>query len=125
MTRIIYETKRQEILEKILEILELKDNAFYLNELDNNIEKQSKLLELDEIIRENFKAGELAYFKKNANFVKPYLSMIRSIFKVMEYNIVTQKIYIKIDGQKKYTQKYIIFKSGETVNFNVKKVINY
>ena len=41
-----YVNEREDICKKIIEILELNNNTFLLNELDQNIEKRTKLLDL-------------------------------------------------------------------------------
>ena len=44
-----YQLEREEICKKILNILELnEDNSFLLCELEKNIEKQNKIIELKE-----------------------------------------------------------------------------
>ena len=42
-----YKTEREEICKKLIEILELDtNNSFILCELDSNIEKQNKIMEM-------------------------------------------------------------------------------
>ena len=45
-----YKNEREEICNKILEILKLNNNTFLLHYLDNNIEIQNKLLNIYPIL---------------------------------------------------------------------------
>ncbi len=58
-----YQNEREDICNKIITILELKeDNTFLLYELDDNIEKQNKILELKEEIQKYFACSTISSF---------------------------------------------------------------
>jgi hypothetical protein len=107
-----YLTEREEICNKIITILGLKeDNTFLLCELDEDIEKQNKILEMKEEIQKYFACSTISSFKPNFNCKRPYLNIIRSILRKQNYNFVGNDYTIKINNIPKKTIKYIIFRN--------------
>jgi hypothetical protein len=107
--------EREEILNKILKILELDENrSFTLYELDNNKEKQEKILEMKTEIAKYFITGNIFAYKKQ-NCKRPYMGIIRGIFKQQDYTVGYKTCGVKIDGETKITDKYFILrdKMGE------------
>lgn len=108
-----YQNEREEICNKIITILELKeDNTFLLYELDDNIEKQNKILELKEEIQKYFACSTISSFKPNFECKRPYLNIIRSILRKQNYNFIGNDYTIKINNIPKKTIKYIIFRNN-------------
>ena len=108
-----YLTEREEICNKIITILGLKeDNTFLLCELDEDIEKQNKILEMKEEIQKYFACSTISSFKPNFNCKRPYLNIIRSILRKQNYNFVGNDYTIKINNIPKKTIKYIIFRNN-------------
>jgi len=59
-----YQNEREEICNKIITILDLKeDNTFLLCELDEDIEKQNKIMDLKEEIQKYFACSTISSFK--------------------------------------------------------------
>ena len=107
-----YQNEREEICNKIITILELtEDNTFLLCELDENIEKQNKLLELKEEIQKYFACSTISSFKPNFECKRPYLNIIRSILRKQNYTFIGNDYTIKINNIPKKTIKYIIFRN--------------
>ena len=107
-----YQNEREEICNKIITILELtEDNTFLLCELDENIEKQNKLLELKEEIQKYFGCSTISSFKPNFECKRPYLNIIRSILRKQNYTFIGNDYTIKINNIPKKTIKYIIFRN--------------
>jgi len=105
-----YQNEREEICNKIITILELKeDNTFLLYELDDDIEKQNKILELKEEIQKYFACSTISSFKPNFDCKRPYLNIIRSILRKQNYNFIGNDYTIKINNIPKKTIKYVIF----------------
>ena len=105
--------EREEIYNKIITILELKeDNTFLLYELDDNIEKQNKILELKEEIQKYFACSTISSFKPNFECKRPYLNIIRSILRKQNYNFIGNDYTIKINNIPKKTIKYVIFRNN-------------
>jgi hypothetical protein len=108
-----YLTEREEICNKIISILGLKeDNTFLLCELDEDIEKQNKIMHLKEEIQKYFACSTISSFKPNFECKRPYLNIIRSILRKQNYNFVGNDYTIKINNIPKKTIKYIIFRNN-------------
>ena len=109
-----YQEEREKICEKILEIVKLDTNkCFLLCELDNNVEKQEKLLEMKKEIQKYFACSTISSFKPNFNCKRPYLNIIRSILKKQNYTIKGDDIFHrKEDGNYIKTMKYKIFREN-------------
>ena len=108
-----YQNEREEICNKIITILELKeDNTFLLYELDDDIEKQNKILELKEEIQKYFACSTISSFKPNFDCKRPYLNIIRSILRKQNYNFIGNDYTIKVNDIPKKTIKYIIFRNN-------------
>ena len=108
-----YQNEREEICNKIITILELtEDNTFLLCELDEDIEKQNKLLELKEEIQKYFACSTISSFKPNFECKRPYLNIIRSILRKQNYTFIGNDYTIKINNIPKKTIKYVIFRNN-------------
>ena len=108
-----YQNEREDICNKIITILELKeDNTFLLYELDDNIAKQNKILELKEEIQKYFACSTISSFKPNFECKRPYLNIIRSILRKQNYNFIGNDYTIKINNIPKKTIKYVIFRNN-------------
>jgi hypothetical protein len=108
-----YQNEREEICNKIITILNLKeDNTFLLCELDEDIEKQNKILEMKEEIQKYFACSTISSFKPNFNCKRPYLNIIRSILRKQNYNFIGNDYTIKVNDIPKKTIKYIIFRNN-------------
>lgn len=107
-----YHNERELICNEILTILELSDdNTFLLYELDKDIEKQNKILDLKEEIQTYFACSTISSFKPNFVCIRPYLNIIRSILRKQNYTFIGNDYTIKINGISKKTIKYFIFRN--------------
>jgi hypothetical protein len=109
-----YKNEREDICKKIISILELKeDNFFLLCELDEDIEKQNKILELKEEIKKYFACSTISSFKPNFECKRPYLNIIRSILRKQNYTFVGDDIFFrKQDGTYIKTMRYKTFRNN-------------
>ena len=109
-----YKTEREDICKKIISILELKEDYYFLLcELDEDIEKQNKILELKEEIKKYFACSTISSFKPNFECKRPYLNIIRSILRKQNYTFVGDDIFFrKQDGTYIKTMKYKIFRNN-------------
>jgi hypothetical protein len=82
-----YEKEQKEILKRLNEIIGLDENnnKFILSEINNDKEKQEKIKGLDEEVKKYFAHGKWAYYKKE--IMNEWLSLVRSIYKEMGYDI--------------------------------------
>lgn len=109
-----YRIDRDNITTQIREILQLdKDNAFYLYELENDEEKQRQIMALTPQIKIYFPAANWNRVNVNNN-VRPYLAIIRNVFKKQGYLFVNNRAnYTKETGEKVLTSRYFIIKKEE------------
>jgi len=109
-----YQKEREDICDKIITILDLKeDHTFLLCQLDEDIEKQNKILELKEEIQKYFACSTISSFKPNFECKRPYLNIIRSILRKQNYTFVGDDIFFrKQDGTYIKTMKYKIFRNN-------------
>ena len=110
-TVIKFEKERQDILKKILDILEINDNnnMFSLKKLDENQEKQQKIIDLIDDIKKYFLCSKWAYFSNTKkDFKRLYLSIIKSVMKYMNVKMMSSFLHIK-DGDKIKCQTFYVF----------------
>ena len=73
----LYKKEQQEVIEKIIYILDLKNkNTYTLYELDKNEEIQNKIMELIPEIRKWFSFNGLKAVGEPSKIKKPWLSII-------------------------------------------------
>lgn len=109
-----FHEERETICKTLLTILDLDDeNSFLLFELDNNKEKQHKILEMKEQIRKVFECSTISSFKPNFQCKRPYLNIVRSILRKQQYNIEITDFCIKYEnGLTMKTMKYKICRNN-------------
>jgi hypothetical protein len=107
-----YQTEREDICNKILNILELNNGTFLLHDLDNDIEKQNKLLDMKEEIQKYFACSTISSFKPNFDCKRPYLNIVRSILRQQNYTFIGNDFTIKIENVPIKTIKYVIFRNN-------------
>jgi len=109
-----FHKEREQICIAIITILELDDNnSFLLCELDDNMIKQNKILEMKEDIRKVFECSTISSFKPNFECKRPYLNIVRSILRKQGYNIEITDFSIKYEnGLTRKTMKYKIFRNN-------------
>jgi len=109
-----YQTERENICNKLINILQLgEDNTFLLCDLDNDIEKQNQILDMKEEIQKCFACSTISSFKPNFDCKRPYLNIVRSILRKQNYNIENSDFWLKYEnGLLKRTIKYKIFRNN-------------
>ena len=92
----LYTEERNIILKNLFEIMKINDinNSFNLHDLDININKQNKILELEPNIRKYFASRSWSCFA-NCNIKRKVLSIIKNIMKEMNYKILSKRKLIK------------------------------
>lgn len=110
-------TERETLCNKLIEILELdEDNSFLLYELDNNNEKQQKILALKTELAKFFAVSSLAPFKPNIEHTKrDYLNIVRGILKQQGYKFISNEYSYKQNNNLKRTVKYFILKDIQRI----------
>jgi hypothetical protein len=109
-----YQLERENICKKIIDILELDcENSFLLCNIDNDSEKQNKILEMKEEIKKCFSVSCISSFRPNFECKRPYLNIIRSILRKQNYTVERSEIEQPTsDGQFYRTTKYKIFRNN-------------
>jgi hypothetical protein len=103
----LYKKEQNEIIDKIINILELDNNCIILYNLDNDINKQNKILELIPDIRKYFSFTKSIGASEPTKAKRPYVSIIRQFTK-NKYNMISSDYKIKLTDDniirtKKYT----------------------
>jgi hypothetical protein len=107
-----FQNEREDICNKIINILKLKeDNTFLLCDLDTDIEKQNKILEMKEDIQKYFACSTISSFKPNFECKRPYLNIIRGILRKQNYTFIGNDYTIKLNNIPKKTIRYLILKN--------------
>jgi hypothetical protein len=108
-----YKTEREDICKRIVDILQLDANhSFVLSELDDDIEKQTAILNMKEEIQKYFACSEISSFKPNFECKRPYLNIVRGILRKEGYTVLSADMSKKMDDVVIRTKRYIIMKNG-------------
>jgi hypothetical protein len=109
-----YNAERESICTQLIRLLELDDtHGFLLSDLDDNVEKQNKIVEMKPEIKKVFECSNISAFKPNFECKRPYLNITRSILRKQGYSFIGNDHWIKDeDGLAKKTVKYFIFKNN-------------
>lgn len=104
-----YQKEQQQVLEKILNILNFnKDYVFYLYDLDNNEQIQNDILLLTDDIKK-FYPSSCCRGINSKDCKRPYLCIIRFILKYHEKELFySDSTYIIDENKKIRTKKYKI-----------------
>ena len=105
---ILYKKEQDELVDKIINILELdNENSIILYNLDNDHKKQEKILELIPEIRKYYSFSTIIGASEPKKAKRPYLSIIRQLTK-SKYKLNSYDYRIKHDGEEDIrTKKYI------------------
>ena len=104
----LYKKEQEEMCEKIIGILDLPEtNTITLYELDNDKEKQKKIIELIPDIRKYFSFNSIKAVGEPHRIKRPWLSIIKQITK-LKYTTTTKDHRIKIDDKVERTILYRI-----------------
>lgn len=103
-----YKKEQEEIIQKLLDIVEIKDNYIIRYELDNDEDKHKKINELAPDIKKYFACNNINGIKQPQNIKKPWLSIVRQVLKT-KYNFISTDYMFTIDGKKIRTKKFFIY----------------
>ena len=110
---ILYKKEQEELLVKLMNILELdENNSITLYDLDNDITKQQNIITLSNDIKKYFRFECIKGIRNPETVKRPFLSIIKNICK-MKYNILSCDIRIDINNDTIRTKKYIFLKKIE------------
>ena len=104
----LYKKEQEEIVDKIITILDLENKTEYtLYELDKNEEIQKQIMELIPDIRKYYSFNGIKAVGEPNKIKRPWLSIIKNLIKP-KYMITTSFSYETYD--KSQTQKYLFVK---------------
>lgn len=102
----LYQKEQEEIVDKIIAILELdKDNSITSYELDNDSEKIKKIMELSGKIRTYFAYRCITGVREPEKIKRPWLSIIKHITK-LKYKMIISDFGLRINDKVIRTKKY-------------------
>jgi hypothetical protein len=104
---ILYRQEQEEIIEKIIDILQLDDNkSITLYDLDTDMEKQVKIMNIIPDIRKFFSFSTIIGASEPHKVKRPYLSIIKQLCK-KNYDISIHDCRIKVDGKDVRSKRYV------------------
>ncbi len=108
-----YHTEREDICDRLISILELDENhSILLNALENDTDKQTKILDMKDEIQKYFAVSCLTPFKPNATCKRPYINILRGILRKQGYTFEGSTIITSLnDGKYTSTTKYRMFRN--------------
>ena len=108
----LYKKEQEEIVNKIITILDLENKTEYtLYELDKNEEIQKQIMELIPEIRKYYSFNGIKAVGQPSKIKRPWLSIIKHLTKE-KYNLESKEYRFFNEKENKYlrTQKYIFTK---------------
>ena len=104
---ILYRQEQEEIIEKIIDILQLDDNSsITLYDLDTDKDKQDKIMNMIPDIRKFFSFSTIIGASEPHRAKRPYLSIIKQICK-KNYDISVQDCRLKANGKDIRSKRYV------------------
>jgi hypothetical protein len=104
---ILYRQEQEEIIESIIDILQLDNNkSISLYDLDNDMQKQDKIMNMIPEIRKFFSFSTIIGASEPHRAKRPYLSIIKQLCK-KKYDISVYDCRIKIDGKDVRSKRYV------------------
>ena len=102
----LYKKEQEEIVDKIITILDLKNNnVINLCDLDSDINKQKQIMELIPEIRKYYSFNGIKAVGEPNKIKRPWLSIIKHLIK-KKYNIISLDHHFTENGKHIRTQKY-------------------
>jgi hypothetical protein len=102
----LYKKEQEEIVDKIIEILDLENKKSYtLYELDQNEEIQKRIMELIPEIRKWYSFNNMKAVGEPEKRKRPWLSIIKNLIKT-KYNIVSLDHHFTENKKYIHTQLY-------------------
>jgi hypothetical protein len=103
----LYKKEQEEIIDKIIIILDLENKTEYtLYELDKNEEIQKKIMELIPEIRKYYAFNNMKAVGEPNKRKRPWLSIIKNLLKT-KYNTISSDYRMIDNGLEIRTHKYI------------------
>jgi hypothetical protein len=102
----LYKKEQEEIVDKIVKILDLENKTEYtLYELDKNEDIQKQIMELISDIRKYYSFNGIKAVGEPNKIKRPWLSIIKHLIK-QKYNMISLDYHFTEEGNHIRTQKY-------------------
>ena len=107
-----YPEERETICNELIRILELDGNdTILLADLEKDIDKQTKILNMKNEIQKYFAVSCLAPYKPNMPCKRPYINILRGILRKQGYTFESSSVITSLnDGKYTSTTKYRILR---------------
>ena len=106
----LYKNEQNEIINKIISILDLENkNTYTLYQLDNHLEIQKQIMELIPEIRKWFSFNNMKAVGEPERIKRPWLSIIKKLI-TSKYLIESKGFHFKKEEKWLMTQQYIFAK---------------
>jgi dihydrodipicolinate synthase/N-acetylneuraminate lyase len=102
-----YKKEQEEIIQKIINILEATNKTFILYDIDNNEKKQNQIYSLVNDIKKYFSSYNIGGLKEPNRYKRTWLSIVRQLLK-KKYNVVSGDLTITKDKEKIRTRIYTL-----------------
>ena len=102
----LYKKEQEEIVDKIIKILDLENNNIInLCDLDNEYDKQKQIMELIPEIRKYYSFNGIKAVGEPSKIKRPWLSIIKHLIK-SKYNMISLDYHFTENGKNIRTQMY-------------------
>ena len=102
-----YKKEQEEIIEKIITILDATNKTFILYDIDNDEEKQKQIYNLIDDIKKYFSSYNIGGLKEPDRYKRTWLSIVRQLLK-KKYNVVSGDLTITKNEEKIRTRIYTL-----------------
>ena len=102
-----YKKEQEEIIQKIITILDATNKTFILYDIDNDEEKQKQIYNLIDDIKKYFSSYNIGGLKEPERYKRTWLSIVRQLLK-KKYNVVSGDLTITKNEEKIRTRIYTL-----------------
>ena len=106
-----FKIEQLNIINKLLDIINIKDNYIIRYELDSDEEKHKKIIQLTPDIKKYFACNNISGIKQPHKVKKPWLSIVRQVLKT-KYNVICTDYVLTLGDKKIRTKKYFIYEKN-------------
>ena len=102
-----YKKEQEEIIQKIITILDATNKTFILYDIDNDEEKQKQIHSLVDDIKKYFSSYNIGGLKEPGRYKRTWLSIVRQLLK-KKYNVISGDLTITKNNEKIRTRIYTL-----------------
>ncbi len=102
-----YKKEQEEIIQKIITILDATNKTFILYDIDNDEEKQKQIYNLIDDIKKYFSSYNIGGLKEPDRYKRTWLSIVRQLLK-KKYNVISGDLTITKNEEKIRTRIYTL-----------------